>query len=158
MSGLARRLAQGLVEQVPRDHWEGEQAFRKRRRVVLGTAIAGTVLLNRSLDAEPDSRAFYFGTAAVAATWAAGGVASGRLHLGRIQGPGSTLRRPLLTPVAPGVVSFGGFSGCAFLPHRIPFPLLPPPPLRSYAHPGSPPPRSARGAALFRGDGTLAPG
>lgn len=139
MSGLARRLARGLIEQVPRDHWEGEPAFRKRRRVVLGTAMAGTVLLNRSLDAEPDSKAFYVGTAAVAATWAAGGAASGRLHLGRIQGPGSTLRRPLLTPVATGVVAFGGFYGCAFLAQRIPFLERAITSVMSYAHEGSTP-------------------
>ena len=111
MSGLARRLGRGLVDQVPRDHWEGEAAFRRRRRVTVGTGVLGTVLLSRSLDADPGSKAFYVGTAAVAATWAAGGVASGRLHLGRIQGPGQVLRRPVITPIVTGAVAFGGFYG-----------------------------------------------
>lgn len=139
MTGLARRLARGLVDQVPRDHWEGERAFRKRRRVVLGTAVAGTVLLNRSLGAEPDSTAFYVGTAAVATTWAAGGVAAGRLHLGRIEGPGEVLRRPLVTPVATGVVAFAGFYGCALVAQRIPFLERAITSVLSFAHEGSTP-------------------
>lgn len=137
MTGLAQRIVQSLVDQVPRDHWEGEQAFRRRRRVVLGTAAAGTLLLNRSLDTKPDSNAFYVGTAAVAATWAAGGFASGRLHLGHLPGPGSTLRRPLLTPVVTGVAAFGGFYACAFVAQRVPFLERAISSVMEYAHEGS---------------------
>ncbi len=125
------------MDQVPRDHWEGEAAFRRRRRVTLGTAALGTVLLNRSLEAEPNSKAFYVGTAAVAATWAAGGVASGRLHLGRIQGPGHELRRPVITPIVTGAVAFGGFYGCAFVAQRIPFLERAITSVMTYAHEGS---------------------
>ena len=137
MSGVLRQLVRGVVDQVPRDHWEGEAAFRRRRRVTLGTGLLGTVLLSRSLDAEPDSKAFYLGTAAVAATWAVGGAASGRLHLGRIQGPDQVLRRPVITPVATGVVAFAGFYGCAFVAQRIPFLERAITSVMTYAHEGS---------------------
>jgi membrane protease YdiL (CAAX protease family) len=137
VSGLARRLGRGLIDQVPRDHWEGEAAFRRRRRVTLGTGVLGTVLLNRSLGTDADSKAFYVGTAAVAATWAVGGVASGRLHLGRIQGPGQVLRRPLITPVVTGVVAFGGFYGCAFVAQRIALLERAITSVMTYAHEGS---------------------
>ena len=59
-------------------------------------------------------------TAAVAATWTAGGVASGPLHLGWIEGRDAHLRRPVVTPVATGMGAFGFFYACALVARRIP--------------------------------------
>lgn len=56
----------------------------------------------------------------MAGTWAAGGVLSGPLHLGWIQGRDERLRRPLLTPVATGAGAFGLFYAAALVSRRIP--------------------------------------
>lgn len=132
------RLLRALVARVPRDHWETPVAFRRRRRVVATTAVAGAGLLGASLSATPGSPRFYALTAATAATWTAGGVASGPLHLGRSFGPGERLRRPVLMPALLGVAAFAPFYGCALVCRRIP-------PLNrmltsvlAYAHQGSP--------------------
>ncbi len=108
-----------LAEQVPRDHWESDAAFLKRRRVVAGTSLVGAGLLGASLSREPDSPAFYGLTLATAGTWVAGGLASGKLHLGHIRW-GTDLRRPLVTPVLLGVGAFGVFYAAALVARRIP--------------------------------------
>lgn len=114
------RLPHWLVEKVPRDHWESAAAFRRRRQVVAATSLVGAGLLGASLSSEPDSARFYGLTGATALTWVAGGLASGRLHLGWMAGPGSTLRRPVITPVLLGVGAFGLFYGCALVARRVP--------------------------------------
>ncbi len=115
-----RRLPAWLVEKVPRDHWETDTAFRRRKRVVGATALVGAGLLGVSLSSEPDSPRFYGLTGATALTWVAGGLASGRLHLGRIRGPNGMLHRPVVTPVLIGAGAFGVFYGCALVCRRIP--------------------------------------
>ncbi|NRQ50741.1 CPBP family intramembrane glutamic endopeptidase [Aeromicrobium stalagmiti] len=109
-----------LREKVPRDHLESDEAFRRRRRVVAGVSVAGAALLGKSLSTRPDSKEFYGLTLGVAATWTAGAVASGPLHLGYEQDAHDRLRRPLVTPVALGVASFGAFYGAALVARRIP--------------------------------------
>jgi len=119
---LIARVPWWLVEKVPRDHTESNQQFRRRRRVVAAVAGVGAGLLGLSLSTRPGSAQFYGLTLGVAATWVAGGLASGRLHLGWMQDPrDSRLRRPLITPTLSGVVIFGGFYGCALVARRIPF-------------------------------------
>lgn len=94
---------------------------RRRRRVVAATALGGAALLGRSLSStEPGSRDFYTSTAAVAATWTVGGLASGPLHLGWIERRDEELRRPLVTPVLTGVGAFAAFYGAALVARRIP--------------------------------------
>jgi membrane protease YdiL (CAAX protease family) len=117
---VARRLPSWLVEKVPRDHRESDAAFRRRRRVTAGVSVAGAGLLGVSLSQKPDTPAFYGLTLGVAGTWVAGGFASGPLHLGWMPSPVDTLKRPLLTPVALGVGSFGLFYGAALVARRIP--------------------------------------
>jgi membrane protease YdiL (CAAX protease family) len=109
-----------LVDKVPRDHRESDAAFRRRRRVTAAVSVAGAGLLGVSLSQKPDSRSFYALTLGVAATWVAGGFASGPLHLGWVQTPRATLRRPLLTPVLAGAGAFGLFYGAALGARRIP--------------------------------------
>ncbi|MRK01848.1 CPBP family intramembrane metalloprotease [Aeromicrobium sp. S22] len=122
--GLSRRLIalapRELREKVPRDHLETDAAFHRRRRVVGGVSIAGAALLGRSLTTEPDSKQFYGLTLGVAATWTAGALASGPLHRGWEQADDNLLRRPLVTPVALGVASFGAFYGAALVCRRVP--------------------------------------
>lgn len=117
---VKRVLPGWLTEKVPRDHWETDVAFRHRRRVVVGTAVAGAGALGASLSTKPDSAQFYGLTAATAATWVVGGFAAGPLHLGRIRGPGGALRRPVITPVLTGVGAFGLFYGGALVARKIP--------------------------------------
>lgn len=116
----ARVLPRWLTEKVPRDHRESDEAFHRRRKVVAGTALAGAGVLGASLSTKPDSAQFYGLTAATAATWVIGGLASGPLHLGRIRTPGGALRRPVVTPVALGVGAFGAFYAAALVARRIP--------------------------------------
>lgn len=119
---LTGRLPAWLVEKVPRDHREPDHLFRRRRRIVVAVSGIGAGLLGVSLSTRPGSGQFYGLTLGVAATWVAGGFASGRLHLGWMQDPrDSRLRRPLVTPTVSGVLIFGGFYGAAVLVRRIPF-------------------------------------
>ena len=119
---VARRLPSWLTEKVPRDHWESDAAFRRRRRVVTGTTVAGASLLGLSLSTEPDTKEFYGLTAAVAGTWVLGGFASGPLHLGYQQRrTQQELERPVVTPVALGLGAFGVFYAAALVAREIPF-------------------------------------
>ncbi|HEV7656196.1 MAG TPA: CPBP family intramembrane glutamic endopeptidase [Mycobacteriales bacterium] len=108
-----------LFRPVPRDHHETDAAFRRRRKIVAGVSLAGAGLLGVSLSTEPDSPEFYALTLGVAGTWAAGGVLSGPLHLGRIE-HGPELRRPVLVPVLIGAAAFGAFYGAALVAREIP--------------------------------------
>ena len=119
-AAVVRALPHWLVEKVPRDHREPDEAFRRRRRVVAGVSVAGAGLLGVSLSTRPDSTEFYALTLAVAGTWVAGGFASGPLHLGWMQARDDTLRRPVLTPVLTGVAAFGGFYACAYAARQVP--------------------------------------
>jgi len=99
---IPRQLRLALIDKVPRDHHQPDRAFRRRRWVVAVTLVVGTVLLGLSLSVRPGHASFYPLTAALAATWLLGGLASGPLHLGRIAVRGA-LRRPVLTPIAIGL-------------------------------------------------------
>src|SRR5262245_1961171 len=91
VTGLSAALPRRLAEKVPRDHRESPAAVRMRRRVV-----AATVLTGAGLSTRPGSPQFSGLTLATAGTWAAGGLASGRLHLGCAVGRDDTLRRPVV--------------------------------------------------------------
>ena len=120
LTKLLSRAPSWLVDKVPRDHRESDVAFRRRRRVTAAVSVTGAGLLGVSLSRKPDSPSFYALTLGVAATWVAGGLASGPLHLGWMQTPTATLRRPLLTPVAAGAGAFGLFYAAALVAKRIP--------------------------------------
>jgi hypothetical protein len=120
VTALADRLPSWLVHKVPRDHWETDAAFRRRRRVTAGVSVAGAGLLGVSLSQKPNTPEFYGLTLAVAGTWLAGGVAAGPLHLGWMRSTADTLERPLLTPVATGVGAFGVFYAAALVVRRLP--------------------------------------
>jgi membrane protease YdiL (CAAX protease family) len=109
-----------LVDRVPRDHWEPDAVFRRRRWVVAGVSVAGAGLLGYSLSTRPGSRAFYVTTLGVAATWAGGGLAAGPLHLGWMRTREQRLRRPVVTPIVLGAGAFSGFYGLALAARRVP--------------------------------------
>lgn len=118
--GFGQRLPMSIMHVVPIEHCEPAAVVRERRRIVAGVSLLGTGLLGMSFSARPGSKEFYGLTAAVAATWTAGGLLSGPLHLGWIQGRDQRLRRPIFTPVATGVGAFGFFYGCALVARNIP--------------------------------------
>ena len=117
---VIRALPDWLVEKVPRDHREPDEVFLRRRKVVAGVTAAGAGLLAVSLQSRPASWEFFALTGGVAATWLAGGFASGPLHLGWMQARDETLRRPVLTPVLTGVGAFGVFYGFALVARHVP--------------------------------------
>ncbi len=119
-SGVGSRLPLPITHVVPVEHRESAAVLRRRRRVVSAVSVLGTGLLGLSLSTKPNSKEFYALTTAVAATWTAGGVLSGPLHLGWIQGRDERLRRPVVTPIATGVAAFGFFYGCALVARNIP--------------------------------------
>ncbi len=119
-SQVEARLPMPITHVVPVQHPETAAVVRRRRRVVAGVSVLGTGLLGLSLSTKPDSKAFYGLTAAVAATWTGGGLLSGPLHLGWIEGHDQHLRRPVVTPVATGVGAFAFFYGCALVARKIP--------------------------------------
>ena len=114
------RLPKPFHLQEPRVPDEADAVRNRRRRVVLGVGVAGATLLGVSLSAEPGSKRFYWLTGALAATWTAGAVASGPLHLGWIKSRDDNLRRPIVTPVATGMAAFGVFYGAALVAREIP--------------------------------------
>ncbi|MDP9117801.1 MAG: CPBP family intramembrane metalloprotease [Actinomycetota bacterium] len=130
MSGLGGRLVRpfrlaiddlvvpALVEVAPGDHREPAAAVRRRRTVVAITLVVGAVLLGLSLTVRAGSSTFYPLTAGLAATWIAGGFASGPLHLGRIDFRGS-LRRPVVTPILIGVLAGAIFIAGALVVREI---------------------------------------
>lgn len=117
---MSARLPLALRAPVPVHHDETPAVVRRRQRVVAATTALGAGLLGVSLSTAPGSRRFYASTLAVAAVWVGGGVASGPLHRGWIEGPDRRLRRPVLAPVAAGVGAFGIFVGAAAVASRIP--------------------------------------
>ena len=125
MSTLWHRVAGRLPKSFSRHHpptYDEPFAVRRRRRgVVALTSVAGAGLLGASLAAAPGSRRFYVLTVTTAAVWGAGGIASGPLHLGWVEGRDDQPRRPLVTPVATGTAAFGFFYASALVARQIPF-------------------------------------
>jgi membrane protease YdiL (CAAX protease family) len=115
---LQRLLGPALLEQVPRNHTEPDDAFRRRRIVVIATLIVGATLLGFSLSVRPGDSSFYWWTGGLAATWALGGVISGPLHLGRIRFR-NELRRPIVTPILLGLAAAAVFVVGALVVREI---------------------------------------
>jgi membrane protease YdiL (CAAX protease family) len=122
---LERAVAPVLIDKVPRDHEQPDGEFRRRRIIVAITLVIGATLLGFSLAVEPGDPLFYVLTLSVAATWVIGGLLSGPLHLGYTPFRG-TLRRPIITPIAVGLLAAGIFVLGALIIREIE-------PLRSYA-------------------------
>ena len=115
---LRRLVAPALLEQVPRDHWQPDSAFRRRRIVVAIALVVGATLLGLSLATSPGAPAFYPLTIAVAVVWIVGGFLSGPLHLGYVPFRGS-LRRPIVTPLVLGLIASAVFVVGALVVREI---------------------------------------
>ncbi|HWJ52135.1 MAG TPA: hypothetical protein VNT24_02025, partial [Propionibacteriaceae bacterium] len=114
------RLPRHLGHVVAVEVRDSPDQARRRRRVVSAVHLIGTGLLGASLSTRPDSGRFYALTFSTAATWVAGSLLSGPLHLGYIEGRDRRLRRPFVTPIATGVAAFGFFYAAALVARRIP--------------------------------------
>jgi uncharacterized protein len=108
-----------LIDKVERDHWQSDTAFLRRRIVVAVTLAVGATLLGLSFSARQGDPAFYALTFGLAATWTLGSLLSGPLHLGHIL-RGGTLRRPIITPIAVGLLLAALFLLGAFVVRTIP--------------------------------------
>ena len=113
-------LRRSLWEKVPRDHREEVPALRRRQAVTLGFLLLGSAVLGFSLRIEPGSPLFYPATFGLAAVWAIGAFASGPLHLGRMTHR-AELRRPVLTPIAVGLLLVAVFVIGALVVRQVPF-------------------------------------
>lgn len=128
MADLVNRVRTALEARLPMPithvavrHVESKQVAVHRRNVVIGTSFVGASVLGLSLATRPNSASFYVLTMTAAGTWTVGGMWSGPLHLGWIEGRDQHLRRPWITPVATGAGAFAFFYACALVARRIPF-------------------------------------
>jgi len=108
-----------LIDKVERDHWQSRAAFARRRIVVGITLAVGATLLGLSFSVRQGDPAFYPLTFGLAATWTLGSLLSGPLHLGHIL-RGGTLRRPIITPIAAGLLLAVLFVLGAFVIRTVP--------------------------------------
>ena len=113
-------LRNALWERVPRDHRETAAGLRRRQLVTLVVVVIGGVVLGLSLRIEPGNPLFYPATFGLAAVWTIGAFASGPLHLGRIAYR-TELRRPVVTPIAIGVLLSAVFVAGALVVREIPY-------------------------------------
>ena len=117
MRSFVRR---SLFEQVPRNQRDTDAALRRRQVVAVLVVLVGAIVLGLSLRIEPGNAWFYPATFGLAAVWAVGAFASGRLHLGRIAYAGG-LRRPVVGPVVLGVLLVLLFVVGALVVRNVPF-------------------------------------
>jgi len=108
-----------LIDKVERDHRQPDGAFVRRRIAVGITLAVGATLLGLSFSVRQGDPAFYPLTFGLAATWTIGSLLSGPLHLGHILRD-DTLRRPIITPIASGLLLAALFVIGAFLIRTIP--------------------------------------
>lgn len=117
---LSGRLPKPLSYQVPRDHRESDEAFRRRRKVVAGVGVLGASLLGVSLSQPPDTKRFYLLSMGVAGTWVTGAVQSGPLHRGWIETRDATVSRPVAAPILTGAAAFAVFYAGAHVARHVP--------------------------------------
>jgi membrane protease YdiL (CAAX protease family) len=128
-----------VTNTIPWDHLESGAALQRRRWVVAGVSLAGAGLLGTSLSTKPGSPQFYGLTLGAAATWLAGGLGSGPLHLGWIQQADHTLARPVSTPMLTGFGAFAVFYAGALAARHVPVLNRAISRVLQYAHQGSGP-------------------
>jgi membrane protease YdiL (CAAX protease family) len=115
-------LRRALWDVVPRDHRATPAALRRRQLVTAAFVVLGGIVLGLSLRIEPGSAWFYPATLVLAGVWTVGAFASGPLRLGRIgAGPEGVGRRPVLTPIALGLMLAGVFVAGALVVREVPF-------------------------------------
>lgn len=119
--GEVRRFFRAsLVDPVERDHRDTDAQRRRRRVVVSVTMVLGAVALGLALAIRPGDPLFYPATLGVAAIWALGAVASGRLHLGRARTRSGGQSRSVLQGCILGALLLAIFCAGATVVGRIP--------------------------------------
>lgn len=118
---VERLLRTSLVDRVPRDHWQPDHEFRRRRVVAAITVLVGAVLLGVSLGLPPGDDRFFWATLVLAACWVVGAVASGPLHLGHIRVGEQRLARPVVQPIVVGLVAVVVFAVGGAVVVQFPF-------------------------------------
>jgi len=113
-------LRRALWDQVPRDHRDSPAALRRRQWVTGLVVVLGGIVLGINLRTEPGSTAFYAASLGLSAIWAAGALASGALHLGRILHPEGDPVRPIVAPVVLGLALAGVFAAGGLVVREIP--------------------------------------
>lgn len=113
-------LVAALARPVPRDHRETDRAFRRRRAVCAGTLLVGAVVLGVGLNVPPGDPWFLVLTGALAMVWTAGAVLAGPMHLGRARTRRGGLARPVVQPLALGLLAVAVFCAGALLVARVP--------------------------------------
>jgi membrane protease YdiL (CAAX protease family) len=121
MSALRTTFRRTLVEQVPRDHRDTPQALRRRQWVTVVVVVIGAAVLGLSLRIAPGSGWFYPATLGLAVVWMVGAFASGPLHLGRTLRGREPGPRPLLVPLAYGVLLAGVFAAGGLVVRQVPW-------------------------------------
>ena len=120
-AGQAAKVVRPVfVDRVQRDHQQSDAEFRRRRIIVAITLVVGATLLGLSFSTEQGEPAFYPLTIGLAVTWVIGSLVSGPLHLGHIEFRG-VLRRPILAPIAVGLLLAGVFVLGALVFGEVPF-------------------------------------
>ena len=109
-----------FIDKVDRDHRQSDEEFRRRRIVVAITLVVGATLLGLSFATDPGDSLFYPLALGLAATWILGSVTSGPLHLGHIELRGVP-RRPVMAPIAVGLLLAGIFVLGGLVTREIPF-------------------------------------
>jgi hypothetical protein len=115
---LERAVAPALIDRVPRDHDQSDQAFRWRRGTAAVTLVLGALALGFTLAVKPGDALFYPLTLLVALIWTVGGLLSGPLHLGHQQRAGR-LHRPVLLPLLIGLAAAAIFLLGALVVRQI---------------------------------------
>lgn len=115
-----RTVDDQFTRRVERDHRDTDELWRRRRIVSLVVLVVGAVALAASLRMPRDSPWFPAAALGVAAVWALGAFASGRLHLGRIS-VAERLRRPVLQPIVAGLLLAALFIAGAYVTRLVPF-------------------------------------
>jgi membrane protease YdiL (CAAX protease family) len=118
---LSRFIRASLITPVPRNHWETDAAIRRRRVVSAITLAVGAVLLGMSLSLPPGDDRFYLYTMLLAATWAIGSFASGKMYMGQ----GHTRRGdryavPIVQSLALATLLLGTFLAGAVVVAQVP--------------------------------------
>ncbi len=117
---MSNWVKRSLVDVVARDQQDTPAQLRRRQLVTIGFVVLGAVVLALSLRIEPGNVWFYPATLGLAAVWTVGALSSGRLHLGRIAW-GDGFVRPIVTPIAMGLVLGLIFVVGALIIREIPF-------------------------------------
>jgi uncharacterized protein len=121
LPGVRRLVRRTLWDPVPRDHRQSAVDLRRRQVVTVVVVVVGATVLGLSLRIAPGSVWFYPATLGLALVWTVGAFASGPLHLGRGWRGEEPGPRPLLVPLAYGVLLAAVFVAGALVVRQVPW-------------------------------------